>query len=188
MKKIKNFEEFSINEGFKLPDISLKISAEDVKNVVVNNVSDNLKIAKDKINDPENKKKLNTFLNNLEQFSIKIKDTLKTRKGQNRAILLSSIATYSSLFAGIWGAIFNSGFANWWNPGSFEMGGLFYLKLALFFYLIKIILKVYKNVSTLTTFLKDSKKFIIQIYNLFKSNPTDDSVVKESVNLLLIAL
>ena len=179
MKKIQSFEDF------KMSNISLKTSIGNVKDIVVDKISEFLGIARDKMNDPENKKKLNDFLINLERFATKIKSNLKTEKGKDRAILLSTMASYASLFAGIWGVIFNSGLEHWWNPASFELGGVFFLKLALFFYVIKLILTLFKNVSKVGSILSDAKKLIVEIVNLFKSK-TDENQIKESVNLMLL--
>jgi len=181
---MKNYKEFTAINEYKLTVPSLKVSAAEAKEKITDSVGDFLKISKDKINDPENQEKVKNFLSKLEQEAIKIKSFMKTKKGQNRAILLSSISMYSSLIAGIWGMVFNSGLEKWWNPGSFELGGVFFIKLALFLFVIRLILKAYKNINEFTGFVSGIKNFITSIINLFRKNNKEE-VVQENINLLL---
>jgi len=180
---MKKYDEFvSINE-FKLDTPKLKVSVSDAGEKIKDGVNNFLEISKEKVNDPESKEKVKGFLLKLEKLSIDIKKTLKSRKGQDRALLMTTIGVYSSLVAGIWGAIFHSGAEEWYKPWTFELGGTFFIKLAVFFWLIKLVITAYKNMSEFTSMLSSIKSFFSRIIGLFKSNKSEDDIV-ESVNFL----
>lgn len=182
---MKTYNEFVALNEFKIDLPKLKVSASEAGGIIKEKVHEFLEISKEKVNDPENQKKVKNFLLKLEDLASKTLKAIKSRKGQTRMIIMSQIGMYISLIAGIWGAIFHSGADVWYKPWTFELGGTQALKLALFFFVLQLIIKTFRGISELTSFLSGIKKFFSSLFGLFKGKKSDDEI-SEGINNLFI--
>jgi hypothetical protein len=182
---INNYNHFIALNELKMTIPSLKISANDAQKIIKDNVTKFLEISEDKINDPENVAKLKDFLAKMEETSGKLQSALKKRRTQTAMIIVTGLGMYSSLIAGIWNAVFNSGLEHWWNPASFQVGGLFYFKLALFLFIIRLILKAYRAINDFANIISNVKGFINDVLNLFKKTKSEEKI-QENLNIILL--
>lgn len=179
--KESNNDEFNnfLNEEFKIPIINkdVKETATEIKDYIY----EHLKIAKDKISDPENVKKVNSFLDSVEEVSTKITDTIK--KERNLKILSNVIdfAKWGSIIAGVYGLVFNSSIS---FVSGIEVGGIGAFKLALFLYIMKLIISVFRGIVVFGDLVKNIKSFVSNIINILKQKKTDDSVSEKYINCL----
>lgn len=179
--KESNNDEFNnfLNEEFKIPIINkdVKETATEIKDYIY----EHLKIAKDKISDPENVKKVNSFLDSVEEVSTKITDTIK--KERNLKILSNVIdfAKWGSIIAGVYGLVFNSSIS---FVSGIEVGGIGAFKLALFLYIMKLIISVFRGIVVFSDLVKNIKSFVSNIINILKQKKTDDSVSEKYINCL----
>lgn len=159
------------------PETVSKLPVQQINEIIKDKVNDFLEISKDKITDPENIQKIKTFLLKLESIGMNIGKALKTKKGQDRAVFLTGLTSVSSLLVGVYQAIFNSGLADWWNPFSFELGGVGFLKLALFLFVIRLIIKAYRSLSSFSEFFNKGRNFMSNIFKSKNKNEITEHLI-----------
>lgn len=156
-----NFSSF-INEEFKFPEVFPDMTKKG--EIIKDKVYEYLQIAKEKANDPENIKKLNDFLDSVEQTTTKVSDIMK--KDRNIAIVsnLLNFGKWGALITGIYQVIFNSVI----SFSHFELGGVGAFKIALFLYVLNIIITVFRKYNNLVSVVREIKNFVTNIINILK--------------------
>lgn len=171
-------EEFVI---FKSKNGSVEYDGDinNTSDVIKDKVYEYLKITKDKINDPENIKKINTFLDEIESVSKNISITLKKDRNLKISENLLGLGKWISLITGIYQLIFESSASIF---SGIEIGGITALKFALFFYITKLIVTIFRRVRNFKVLVQDAKSVVNGIINLFKKNNDE---VTENYKMLI---
>lgn len=180
----------------KLPGI--KGNAEQIYDGVKAKVGEQIGVAKEEINKPENQAKVKEVLNGLGGMMSKIKnagnEVLSDPKKLQGLISTLNFSTYAALITGVAQMVFGSSLGiGAILSGGAAIGGIFFLKLALVLFIIKTILSVVKGVSTVGETLSNIGSFIKTILTLFDpaKNPRnqapsdgmpEESYVHESLN------
>ncbi len=180
----------------KIPTI--KGGAEDVFNAISEGLSKYLGIAKEELNNPENKEKVKSVMTKLKGVLDKAmsvgKDILSDPKKLEGFISSLNLGMWGSLITGIAQAIFGSSLGiTAVFTGSATIGGIFFLKLALVLFIVKTVLSFYSGALSVKETLNNMGSFIKSIIGIFttKSNDavnesTDINSLSASINSLVL--
>jgi hypothetical protein len=171
-----------LNENTELDSlVEFKISDPNVGNNIKNYIYNYLKITKEKLNDPENVKKLNDFLDSAEETTTKVVNAVKKERNLRIISNMVDIGKWISIVAGVYGLIFNTK-ASFFH--GVELGGITALKLAFFLYIIKLIISVFRKYHTFTKLVRDGKKFVDSIVNIIKQKKSNDNITENYIECL----
>jgi len=170
MRYIKNYEE-KINEEFKIPQFIRNYK--ETGDLIKDKVYENLQIAKDKINDPENIRKLNDFLDNVEETTTKISNTMKNNRNLKIIENMLTGSKWIAIVTSVYQLIFNTTI----SLTSFSLGGIGAIKIALFLYILKLIVNIFRNYNNFISLTKAAKDFVINITKIFKTTNNSNNPV-----------
>ena len=180
----------------KIPKI--KGGAENVFNAIGEGLSKYLGIAKEELDNPENKEKVKSVMTKLKGVLDKAmsvgKDILSDPKKLEGFISSLNLGMWGSLITGIAQAIFGSSLGIMTMiKGTATIGGIFFLKLALVLFIVKTVLSFYSGALRVKESLNNMGSFIKSIIGIFttKSNDavnesTDINSLSASINSLVL--
>ena len=147
-------------------------------------VSKALGFAKDQWNDKENQDKVKEKLEAVKKVANGIKDaSIDTLQDKNKRKALAStlgMAAIVSLVKGVWDVIIGSDIGlDFWNG---ELGSFFFVKLSLFMYALKILVKILGGVMNMKEVLGNIKSYITNMISIFtgKSSENNNNPVNEA--------
>ena len=185
MDKIKDFLSTPISKMLpKVKDAS-DSTLEKVKEVIAKSQD----FAVEEWNDPENKRKLESLAEKIKSILSKIKSAgvkfFSDPEKIKGLINTLQLGKYAALVKGIWDLVFASGATFGWSgmlpTASYTIGGVFFLKLALFIFVLQIVLKILNGALSLGSILGGMKAFVKSIIDLFISKDDETKPEPKSI-------
>jgi hypothetical protein len=202
--KIKKFDQFlnedKVNESEFVDNIKAFVSSympkvKDVSQDAINKSKDVIAKAYgfsvEQWNDPENQYKVKSFYKKLKYIFNRITkagwEVLSDPKKLSTLLTTLKLGTVVSIIKGIWDLIFATSIDFGWFSVNTTIGGIFYFKLAIFLFAIRVVLGVIGGVITLEKVVKNIVGFIRDLIDLFTNNnknpdqnnkPIQESLVK----------
>jgi hypothetical protein len=113
-------------------------------------------------------------------------DVIKDPKKLSALLTTLKFAQYGSLIKGVWDIIFVSDVdINVWEwDATLEVGGIFYLKLAIFLFAIRVVLGIIGGSITLQKVLSNIGGYIKNLISIFTggSSVSENTIISESVD------
>jgi len=166
-----------INEEFTIPKFVKDYK--ETGTLIKDKVYENLQIAKDQINDPENIQKLNDFLDKVEETTTNVSNIMKNDRNLKIIENLLNVGKWGSIVTSVYQLIFNTTL----SFTHFSLGGIGAIKIALFLYILNLIVSTFRKYNTFVSLIREVKNFIINIINAIKK--PNSSNVSESYVLCL---
>jgi hypothetical protein len=134
-------------------------------------------------NDPENKAKVKSLYEKLKEVMEKIKNAgwsiLSDPKKLSTLLTTLNLGAVVSIVKGVWDLIFASSIdISFWHSPSVTIGGIFYFKLALFLFAIKVVLGIIGGAISFGKIINGMVGFIKDLIGLFtnKNQKTNEPV------------
>ena len=203
--KIKKWDQFlnedKVNESEFVDNIKAFISSympkvKDVSENAVNKSKDVIAKAYgfsvDQWNDPENQEKVKSFYKKLKHIFNKITTAgwgvLSYHKKFSTLLSTLNLCTVVSIIKGICDLIFATSIDFGWFSVDTTVGGIFYFKLAIFLFAIRVVLGVIGGVITLERVVKNIVGFIRDLIDLFTNNNTNPNQNNKPIQESLVKL